>query len=85
MTLSPDERKIIISHRTDRAYEAIIDAKILIREERLPAAVNRIYYSMFHSLCALAISDGFETGKHGQLIGWFNKNFSTCFWEKNGK
>jgi uncharacterized protein (UPF0332 family) len=41
----------------------------------LPGAVNRIYYSMFYALSALAISEGFTSGKHGQLIGWFNKHF----------
>ena len=27
------------------------------------------------SLTALALATGFETSKHGQLIGWFNKEF----------
>ena len=39
------------------------------------AAINRIYYSMFYALSALAISEGFQTGKHAQLIGWFNKTY----------
>ena len=41
----------------------------------LAASVNRIYYSMFYGLNALAISEGYHSGKHAQLIGWFNKNF----------
>jgi hypothetical protein len=39
------------------------------------AVVNRVYYSMFYALSALAIAEGFQTGKHAQLIGWFNKTF----------
>ena len=30
---------------------------------------------MFYSLLALALKYRFETSKHSQLIGWFNKNF----------
>lgn len=34
--------------------------------------VNRIVY---YALTALALKNCFETSKHGQLIGWFNKEF----------
>jgi uncharacterized protein (UPF0332 family) len=30
---------------------------------------------MFYSLLALGLKYNFETSKHQQLIGWFNKNF----------
>ena len=30
---------------------------------------------MFYSLLALGLAQGFETSKHAQLIGWFNKHF----------
>jgi uncharacterized protein (UPF0332 family) len=30
---------------------------------------------MFYSLNALALKYGFQTSKHLQLIGWFNKDF----------
>jgi len=30
---------------------------------------------MYYSLTALALLYKFETSKHAQLIGWFNKNF----------
>ncbi len=30
---------------------------------------------MFYSLLALAIAYKYETSKHAQIIGWFNKNF----------
>ncbi len=30
---------------------------------------------MYYSLTALALENSFETSKHGQLIGWFNKEF----------
>ncbi len=30
---------------------------------------------MFYILLAIAVKTGFETSKHQQLIGWFNKTF----------
>ena len=30
---------------------------------------------MFYSLLVLGLANEFETSKHIQLIGWFNKNF----------
>jgi len=30
---------------------------------------------MYYALTALALKNKFETSKHGQLIGWFNKEF----------
>jgi len=41
----------------------------------LVVAVNRIYYGMYYAVTALAIRFKFETSKHFQLIGWFNKEF----------
>ncbi|MBL8028685.1 MAG: HEPN domain-containing protein [Fibrobacteres bacterium] len=58
-----------------RAEDSIEDGEILLKEERFIAVVNRAYYSIFYSLSALALDNGFETSKHMQLIGWFNKNF----------
>ena len=30
---------------------------------------------MFYSLLALGLKDQYESSKHSQLIGWFNKNY----------
>ena len=47
----------------------------MLKNNLLRGAVNRIYYAMFYMLLALALKYEFTTSKHGQLIGWFNKNF----------
>jgi len=47
---------------------------VLIDNNRFRSAVNRIYYGMFYPLMALGLANHFETSKHGQLIGWFNKS-----------
>lgn len=39
------------------------------------AAINRMYYGIFYALLALGLKYQFETSKHRQLLGWFNKTF----------
>ena len=75
MTLDDNDKKSLIKYRLEEAEETIEDVRLLIENDRLRAAVNRIYYGMFYSLLALGLAHGFETSKHPQLIGWFNKNF----------
>lgn len=75
MSLEENERKELIRYRLQEATETIADVKLLIENDRLRAAVNRIYYGMFYSLLALGLAYQFETSKHQQLLGWFNKNF----------
>lgn len=75
MTLSKKKREILIQLRFEQADEAIEDVKILLEHNRFNASVNRIYYGTFYALSAHVIKYKFETAKHGQLIGWFNKEF----------
>lgn len=75
MSLEENERTELIRYRLEEAKETIADVQLLIDNERFRAAVNRIYYGMFYSLLALGLAYQFETSKHQQLLGWFNKNF----------
>lgn len=71
----PYDKELLIKYRISRSKETIEDARIAIENSRLFAAENRIYYSIFYIVSALALKDGFSTSKHGQLLGWFNKNY----------
>jgi uncharacterized protein (UPF0332 family) len=75
MTHESSDRVSLIKYRLKQADETISDVQLLIENDRLRSAVNRIYYGMFYSLLALGLAYQFETSKHPQLIGWFNKNF----------
>ncbi len=75
MTLDSGERRTLVQHRLERADETISEAVLLNENGKYPAAVNRAYYAMYYALSALAVQEGFQTGKHAQLIGWFNKNW----------
>ncbi len=69
------ERDALVKYRLNQAIETIELARFLVNNDKLVIAVNRIYYGMYYGLTALALKDSFETSKHGQLIGWFNKEY----------
>ncbi len=69
------DRDSLIEYRLQQAFETIDLAKFLVSSDKLVIAVNRIYYGMYYALTALALQKSFETSKHGQLIGWFNKEY----------
>jgi uncharacterized protein (UPF0332 family) len=75
MSIDNQDRLDLIQYRLDEAKDTQADVELLISHDRLRAAINRIYYSMFYSLLALGLKYEFETSKHAQLIGWFNKTF----------
>jgi hypothetical protein len=73
--IDDQDRSNLIKYRLDQSRETVELAKFLIDSGKLTTAVNRIYYGIFYAITALAIRYSFETSKHGQLIGWFNKEF----------
>ena len=75
MTIEKQTRDDLIKYRLEQARDTIDVVDLLIKNDKLPSAINRIYYGMFYSLLALALRFNFETSKHQQLIGWFNKEF----------
>jgi uncharacterized protein (UPF0332 family) len=71
-----DKQRIdLIKHRLEQAEKNYKEIEQLMLFDNLHTAVNRIYYGMFYGLLALALKHHFETSKHQQLLGWFNKNF----------
>ena len=47
MTLDSESREVLIKYRLEQAKETIEDARLLIENNKLRSAVNRIYYGMF--------------------------------------
>lgn len=73
--INENDRQVLIDYRLEQAKETIRVSRFLIDSNQLVVAVNRIYYGMYYALTALAVKFRFETSKHLQLIGWFNKKF----------
>lgn len=67
--------KELVSYRLSRANEALEDARILAREKRWNACVNRLYYACFYAVSALLLCDGLSSSKHSGIRGLFNKQY----------
>jgi uncharacterized protein (UPF0332 family) len=73
--IADNDRDALIEYRLKQSRDTIELAEFLLSCDKLVIAVNRIYYGMYYALTALALKNKFETSKHGQLIGWFNKKY----------
>lgn len=85
--ITETDRNALIHYRIRQAKETIELAEFLKDSGKLSVAINRIYYGMYYAVTALALKHKFETSKHAQLIGWFNKEFvaNDVIDEKYGK
>ncbi|OGU10288.1 MAG: hypothetical protein A2X61_15185 [Ignavibacteria bacterium GWB2_35_12] len=70
-----EKLKELIKYRIERSKETLKDAEVAIENDRINNALNRIYYSAFYIVSALALKHNFSTSKHKQLLGWFNREF----------
>lgn len=73
--MNEKDKSALIDYRLKQASEIIREVDVLIERNLLRTAINRIYYGMFYALTALALKHGFQSSKHLQLIGWFNRKF----------
>ncbi len=73
--IDEEKRNDLILYRIEQSKESIEEAELLIVNLKYRAAINRIYYGMFYSVLALGLKYQFETSKHQQLLGWFNRDF----------
>lgn len=69
------DKSSLIKYRINRANETLEEAELVFKNDKLLLAANRIYYSAFYAVSALALKKDFKSSKHGQLLGWFNQNF----------
>jgi uncharacterized protein (UPF0332 family) len=65
----------IIKYRRKRAKEALLEAEIMLENNKLSAAVNRIYYAVFYEVLALLLTKGLSSSKHSGVRSLFNKEF----------
>lgn len=64
MSLSNEERTTLVALELKKARETYEDFNILIGANRLNGAANRMYYAVFHAVCALLIHDGHQVNTH---------------------
>ena len=62
-------------YRLERAKEEYEVARLLYKENKLLAANNRAYYSIFYSIRAVLAMEKIDFRKHKDVLAYFNKNY----------
>lgn len=75
MSLSNEERRTLVALELKKAREAYEDIGILIAANRLNGAANRMYYAVFHAVCALLINDGRHVSTHRGSHALFSQHY----------
>ncbi len=64
MSLTDEQRKTIVILEMEKARDSYKATEILADAKLWSNAANRLYYALFHAVCALLIHDGFEVNTH---------------------
>ena len=64
MSLSQEERSIIVGLEIEKAYRFMAEADAVAAMELWDVVANRIYYAVFHAVSALLINDRYEVRSH---------------------
>lgn len=62
-------------YKLDRAREELETEELLFVNEKLKAANNRAYYSIYYALTAVLCLEPIAFKRHKDTIGYFNKNY----------
>ncbi len=62
-------------YRLERAKEEYETANLLYRENKLLAANNRAYYSIFYAIRAILAMEKIDFKRHKDVLAYFNKNY----------
>jgi len=58
----------------DRARETLEEARLMLDNQHLFAAMNRCYYAAFYIVSALLLADGKSSSKHSGIRSLFHQN-----------
>lgn len=64
MSLSDEERLLIVKLEIEKAYRLYGQALIMQASEQWDGMANRLYYAVFHAVSALLIHDRHEVNTH---------------------
>lgn len=75
MKLSPEERRVIVVHRLQKAKDTLHEAKGNVEQEFWHTVANRLYYACYYAVSALLIHRGFSAHTHSGIINLFGLHF----------
>jgi len=62
-------------YRLEKAEQCLAAAKLLVAAGDYFAAANRSYYCVFHAMRSVMALKNVDFGNHGQVIGYFRREF----------
>lgn len=75
MSLSDDERRIMVDMEIERAEKITEQFETLRQQQYWDTLVNRMYYAAFHAVSALMIHNAISIHTHRGALNAFNKEF----------
>ncbi len=86
MSLSENERNIIVCRELEKSERTFEDVLFCANEGKWETAANRLYYSVFHAMSALLVSDGYQVKSHRGIIAMFGEHYvrTNVFSKKDG-
>lgn len=75
MTLTKEEREIMVSHELRKAKLNIEQADANAKFGYWDLVANRLYYASFHAVSALLIKDGHAISSHKGAVLMFGKHY----------
>ena len=75
MSLSENERSIIVNREIEKAEKTFDDVLFCVRANKWETAANRLYYALFHAMSALLISDGHQVKSHRGVLVLFGEHY----------
>ncbi len=72
MSLKEEDRKVLVMLELEKAEKTLIQLDVQLQAQLWEMAANRLYYSLFHAVSALLISDHHEVGTHRGAVNKFS-------------
>lgn len=75
MSLSFEERKVVVEFRIEKAYRALEQAQGVVELQYWETIANRLYYAAYNAVSALLIAYGYTAHSHDGVIHLFGQHF----------
>ena len=75
MSLSDENKQIMIQLHLDKARACLADGEQLMQLDSISAAANRFYYAVFHMVHAMFVAKGITSKTHRGTNAQFNQHF----------
>jgi len=72
--MSPETGELV-RYRLARAHESVAEARLLLANDHIRTAVNRLYYACFYAVSALLLAEGHSSPKHSGVRALFDQHW----------